>query len=105
MTKTKTGLPNRNVSFVSKKSSQDVEEGSSDEEGDVEISKTKKKPAKRGRKKTTTDTSEGAAQQGQKDAADASPEDTKTVKKRGRKKKLSGAYFAFKSTPYFYIGQ
>lgn len=82
MTKTKIGLLNRNVSFVSKKSPQDVEDGSSD----VETSKTKKKPAKRGRKKTTIDTSEVETQEGQKDTEDASPEETKTVKKRGRKK-------------------
>jgi hypothetical protein len=86
MTNTKMRLLNRNVRFVSKKSSQDVEEGSSDEESDVDISKAKKKAVKRGRKKATIDTSEGQTQEVQKDTEDASPEDTKTVKKRGRKK-------------------
>uniref|UniRef100_A0ACD5UXF6 Uncharacterized protein n=2 Tax=Avena sativa TaxID=4498 RepID=A0ACD5UXF6_AVESA len=91
MTKTKMVVLNRHVSFVSKKSSQDVQEGSGDEESDAEISKTKKKPAKRGRKKATTDTSEGDTQEGQKDTEDASPEETKTVKKRGRKKAVTTA--------------
>jgi hypothetical protein len=86
MTRTKMRLLNRNVSFVSKKSSQDVEEGSSDEESEVDISKTKKKAVKRGRKKAIIDTSEGETQKGQKGTEDASPEETKTVKKRGRKK-------------------
>ncbi|CAM0943930.1 unnamed protein product [Alopecurus aequalis] len=89
MTKTKMRPLNRNVSFVSKKSSQDLEEGSSDEESDAKISKTKKKTVKRGRKKATKDTSEGGTQEGQKDTEDTTPEETKTVKKRGRKKKAA----------------
>jgi hypothetical protein len=95
MTRTKMRLLNRNVSFVSKKSSQDVEEGSSDEESEVDISKTKKKAVKRGRKKATIDTSEGETQKGQKGTEDASPEETKTVKKRGRKK--GNVHFFFHS--------
>ncbi|KAK1620459.1 hypothetical protein QYE76_025976 [Lolium multiflorum] len=91
MTKTKMRLLNRNVSFVSKKSPQDVEESSSDEQSEVDISKTKKKAAKRGRKKATIDTSEGETQKGQKGTEDASPEETKTVKKRGRKKAATTA--------------
>jgi hypothetical protein len=98
MTKTKMRLLNRNVSFVSKKSPQDVEESSSDEQSEVDISKTKKKAAKRGRKKATIDTSEGETQKGQKGTEDASPEETKTVKKRGRKKGNVHIFFCIKST-------
>ncbi|KAI4968917.1 hypothetical protein ZWY2020_046247 [Hordeum vulgare] len=90
-TKTKMGLLHRNVSFVSKKSSQDVEEGSSGEDSDAETPKTKKKPAKRGRKKATIDTSDGHAKEGQSDTEDASPEEPKVVKKRGRKKAATTA--------------
>ncbi|KAE8771121.1 fructokinase-like 2, chloroplastic [Hordeum vulgare] len=71
---------------MSKKSSQDVEEGSSGEDSDAETPKTKKKPAKRGRKKATIDTSDGHAKEGQSDTEDVSPEEPKIVKKRGRKK-------------------
>lgn len=85
-TKTKMGLLHRNVSFMSKKSSQDVEEGSSGEDSDAETPKTKKKPAKRGRKKATIDTSDGHAKEGQSDTEDASLEEPKIVKMRGRKK-------------------
>ncbi|VAH26570.1 unnamed protein product [Triticum turgidum subsp. durum] len=85
------GLLHRNVSFVSKKSSQDVEEGSSGEDSDAETPKTKKKPAKRGRKKATVDASEGETQEAQSDTEDASPEEPKIVKKRGRKKAATTA--------------
>ncbi|KAI4970217.1 hypothetical protein ZWY2020_001131 [Hordeum vulgare] len=71
---------------MSKKSSQDVEEGSSGEDSDAETPKTKKKPAKHGRKKATIDASNGHAKEGQSDTEDVSPEEPKIVKKRGRKK-------------------
>ncbi|KAE8813588.1 fructokinase-like 2, chloroplastic [Hordeum vulgare] len=80
------GLLHRNVSFVSKKSSQDVEEGSSGEDSDAGTPKTKKKHAKRGRKKATKDTSDGHGKEGQSDTEDASLEEPKIVKMRGRKK-------------------
>ncbi|KAI4985671.1 hypothetical protein ZWY2020_018301 [Hordeum vulgare] len=90
-TKTKMGLLHRNVSFVSKKSSQDVEEGSSGEDSDAGTPKTKKKHAKRGRKKATIDTSDGHGKEGQSDTEDASLEEPKIVKMRGRKKAATTA--------------
>ncbi|KAI4994914.1 hypothetical protein ZWY2020_034817 [Hordeum vulgare] len=80
------GLLHRNVSFVSKKISQDVEEGSSGEDSDAGTPKTKKKHAKHGRKKATIDTSDGHGKEGKSDTEDASLEEPKIVKMRGRKK-------------------
>lgn len=80
-------LLNRNVSFVSKKSSQDVAEGAGDEESDVESTTTKKKAPKRGRKKAAADTREVETQEGPGDTQDAA----KTVKRRGRKKAATTA--------------
>ncbi|EEE59468.1 hypothetical protein OsJ_11670 [Oryza sativa Japonica Group] len=90
--KAKMRLLNRNVSSMAKKSSQDVAEGSSDDESDGETSKTKKRAPRRGRKKATIQASEGETQEGQVSTEeDESPEGTKKIKRRGRKKAATTA--------------
>uniref|UniRef100_A0A0D9VW72 Carbohydrate kinase PfkB domain-containing protein n=1 Tax=Leersia perrieri TaxID=77586 RepID=A0A0D9VW72_9ORYZ len=89
--KAKMRLHNRNVSFMAKKSSEDVAEGSSDEEGDDETTKTKKRAPRRGRRKATIEASEGETQDGQVNTEDGSPEETKKIKRRGRKKAATTA--------------
>lgn len=74
---------NRNVSFASR-TSQDAVDGLSDE-SDGESSPKKKRGPGRGRKKATTETSEGESEGNQINSEQAAPEETK-VKRRGRKK-------------------
>lgn len=84
-------LLNRNVSSVSRRSSQEVAEGSSDGESDTESSKTRKRAPRCGRRKASVDTSEGETQEDQMNTEGASPEETKKVKRRGRKKAATTA--------------
>ncbi|OEL34107.1 Fructokinase-like 2, chloroplastic, partial [Dichanthelium oligosanthes] len=88
MAKSTVRLLNRNVSFASR-TSQDAVDGSSDE-SDGESTTKKKRAPRRGRKKATTETSEGGMEENQINSEQASPEDNK-VKRRGRKKAATTA--------------
>jgi hypothetical protein len=76
---------NLNVSSASK-NLQDAVEGSSDEDSDGESSTMKKISPRRGRRKATTETPEGGAEENKITSENESPEETKEVKRRGRKK-------------------
>ena len=80
MTTSTLRLHNGNVSFASR-TSQDAVDGSTDE-SDGESSTKKKRGPIRGRKKTTTETSESEREEKQINSEQTTPE----VKRRGRKK-------------------
>ncbi|KAJ1294606.1 hypothetical protein BS78_01G157900 [Paspalum vaginatum] len=89
MTTSTLRLHNRNVSFASR-TSQDAVDGSTDE-SDGESSTKKKRGPIRGRKKATTETLESEREENQINSEQASPEETKKVKRRGRKKAATNA--------------
>ena len=78
-------LLNRTVNAASR-TSQNPVEGSSDEDSDSETSTKKKRAPSRGKKKATTETLEGERKESQISSGQESPEETKKVKRRGRKK-------------------
>lgn len=78
-------LLNRTVNAASR-TSQDAEEGSGDEDSDSETSTKKKRAPRRGRKKAITEKLEGEGEESQISSEQASTEEAKQVKRRGRKK-------------------
>lgn len=85
MAKPTVRLFNRTV-YAASRTSRDVVEGSSGEDSDGEPSTTKKRAPRRGRKKANTEALEGEGEESQINSEQVSPEETKTVKRRVRKK-------------------
>jgi len=101
MTKSTVRLLNRSVSFASR-TSQDAADGLSDE-SDGESSTKKKRAPRRGRKKATAETSGGEGEGNQIITEQTAAEETKEVKRRGRKKGKCTYWLHFCSTFCFYI--
>ena len=96
MTKFTVRLLNRSVSFASR-TSQDAVDGLSDE-SDGESSTKKKSAPRRGRKKATAETSGGEGDENQIITGQTAAEETKVVKRRGRKKGKCTYWLHFCST-------
>lgn len=96
MAKSRVRLLNHSANFASR-TSQDAVDGLSDE-SDGESSTKKKRAPKRGRKKATTDTSGGKGEENQTITEQTAAEETKEVKRRGRKKGKCTYWLHFRST-------